>query len=77
MEQLTYIKEKLQVTGFPALILPFQTFSLGSYELIASTTVLSLLMAVISGSPLPIYLLNGVCLPLLFSYHGTHIHNYW
>lgn len=75
MEQLTYIKERLQVSSFPVLSL--HSFSLGSYELIALATVVSLLATLSSGSPFPIYLLNGLVLPLLFAHHGTPLTNYW
>ena len=52
-------------------------FTLGSYQVIVVTTMAAVLLAACCGWDFPIYLLNGVLLPLFFAKYGVQLNNYW
>ena len=76
MEQITYLKNRIEITPFPLIRTKF--CSLGSFELICLSTLISLISLVVLGNPNMAYLLNGLFLPIFVAYYdGANLHAYW
>lgn len=76
MEQLQSLKQTLSLPNFPVYPLT-RFFSVGSYEIIMLSTIVSLMLTLWSGSTFPIYCFNGLVLPVLFIRNGTKLGSYW
>lgn len=76
MEQLQALKQTLSLPNFPTYPVT-SFFTLGSYEIIMLTTILSLICTLVTGSTFPIYTLNGLFLPLLYLHYGNDLGSYW
>lgn len=76
MEQLQSLKQTLSLPTFP--VYPLTSFlSIGSYEIIMLSTILSLMLTLWSGNTFSIYFLNGFMLPVMFIRYGNNLGNYW
>jgi hypothetical protein len=76
MEQLELCKRVLKLPNFAEVKIKGYGY-VGSVELIMLACLLSLVWSTIVRSINPNYVIIGVALPLLLSYKGVNIVNYW